>query len=86
MLRSFVILALLSLAPGSTAAPAPPAAWQWPVDVPHVMLRPFIAPATAYASGHRGIDLDTENGSLYAPADGVVHFAGTVVDRPVLSI
>lgn len=40
-----------------------------------------------YAAGHRGIDLPAAEGeAVLAPADGVVTFSGTVVDRPVLSI
>lgn len=77
-----VILALL--------APAAPAAgsesrWAWPVRGAHQILRPFIAPATRYAAGHRGIDIAT-SGTVYAPADAVVQFSGFVVDRPVLSL
>ena len=60
--------------------------WQWPVDAPHTIVRQFIAPESPYASGHRGIDIDAPGGTVYAPTDGVVHFAGTVVDRPVLSL
>lgn len=60
--------------------------WAWPVDTPRSVLRPFIAPATPYAAGHRGIDIRAPAGTVFAPADGVVHFAGMVVDRPVLSI
>ena len=63
---------------------APP--WDWPVDPPHSIVRPYLAPETPYAAGHRGVDLAAPGGAIYAPADGVVHFAGTVVDRPVLSI
>ena len=63
---------------------APP--WNWPVDPPHVVVRPYLAPESPYAAGHRGVDLAAPGGVVYAPADGVVHFAGTVVDRPVLSI
>ncbi|WP_284300402.1 M23 family metallopeptidase [Homoserinibacter gongjuensis] len=40
-----------------------------------------------YASGHRGIDIRAAAGDeVRSPADGIVHFAGIVVDRPVLSI
>ena len=86
MLRSIVAVALMLLVPASAASAAPRPAWDWPVDPPKVLVRQFIAPATAYSSGHRGVDLATASGSVYAPADGVVHFAGVVVDRPVLSI
>ena len=76
MLRTLVLATVIFSA-------VPP--WGWPVDPPHEVVRPFIAPATRYAAGHRGIDVAAA-GAVYAPADGVVHFAGVVVDRPVLSI
>ena len=63
------------------------ALWSGPVPAPHAIARPFIAPATPYATGHRGIDIRAPAGvEVRAPADGVVHFAGFVVDRPVISI
>ncbi|MCP2030574.1 murein DD-endopeptidase MepM/ murein hydrolase activator NlpD [Okibacterium sp. HSC-33S16] len=68
---------------GASAGPR----WLWPVDGERAVLRPFEAPATPYAAGHRGVDLRAlPTAVLVAPADGVVSFAGTVVDRPVLSI
>jgi len=67
----------------STADPR----WRWPVPPPHVITRPFIAPATPYGPGHRGADISADPGAeVLAPADGTVSFAGVVVDRPVISI
>ncbi|WP_170206102.1 M23 family metallopeptidase [Klugiella xanthotipulae] len=61
--------------------------WQLPVIAPLRVSRPFIAPEHRYAAGHRGVDLAvTEAAPVTAPAAGVVHFVGLVVDRPVLSI
>ncbi|KQW08464.1 hypothetical protein ASC66_00130 [Leifsonia sp. Root4] len=61
--------------------------WSWPLAAPRAVLRPFQAPATRYSAGHRGIDIEADAGTeLFAPADGVVHFSGRVVDRSVLSI
>jgi murein DD-endopeptidase MepM/ murein hydrolase activator NlpD len=37
-------------------------------------------------AGHRGVDLSASEGAVHSPADGVVVFVGTVVDRPVLTI
>ena len=63
------------------------AVWAWPVADPIVIARPYVAPATPYGAGHRGVDLHAAEGAeIRSPADGVVHFAGVVVDRPVLSI
>lgn len=76
------MLALLGAAVDVTAP-----LWAWPIAPPHVVERPFVAPASAYSAGHRGIDIRaTADGVVRAPADGVVHFSGVVVDRPVLSI
>ncbi|MCU1425021.1 MAG: family metallopeptidase [Microbacteriaceae bacterium] len=75
---------LAAVAAASVSAEDPQ--WSWPVAPPHAILRPFIAPATAYAAGHRGIDIAFTGTTVTAPADGVVHFSGVVVDRPVLSI
>jgi murein DD-endopeptidase MepM/ murein hydrolase activator NlpD len=81
-----LVIALPCTMPADTASGATPA-WLWPLSAPHTIVRPFIAPETAYSAGHRGIDIAATEGSIVsAPADGVVFFAGVVVDRPVLSI
>ena len=61
--------------------------WSWPIAPPHTIERPFVAPATLYGAGHRGIDIAAAaDAVVVAPDDGVVFFVGVVVDRPVLSI
>lgn len=76
------------LAPGR--APVARGDWAWPLRGSHDILRPFIAPSTEYSAGHRGIDIAAganQSGlEVLAPEDGVVHFAGVVVDRGVLSV
>ncbi len=58
--------------------------WTWPT-APVQIVRPFAAPAHAYGAGHRGIDLAAD-GAVRAPADGVIAYSGTVVDRGILTI
>ena len=92
--RMLGLLLLVGFAVGGSPAPAaagPPVAqlgtWSWPVSGAHALARPYVAPAGPYAAGHRGIDIRAPVGAaVLAPADGIVHFAGFVVDRPVLSL
>lgn len=92
ILGSLVLVAAPPTAHAAPAAPATPTVsaasgtWLWPVAAPHPIVRPFVAPATPYSSGHRGIDIGSPGTDVRAPAAGVVSFAGVVVDRPVLSI
>lgn len=76
-----------ALQPGGRAAPGGAGTWLWPVEPRPEVLEEFRAPATRYGPGHRGLDLEASPGvQIRAPADGVVAFAGTVVDRPVVSV
>jgi murein DD-endopeptidase MepM/ murein hydrolase activator NlpD len=62
-------------------------AWSWPVAPPFGIVRDYLAPAHAYGPGHRGIDIALRGEtSVRAPDDGVVAFAGRVVDRNVVTI
>ena len=81
----------------SAATPADPdsaitqsgqAQWSWPLSPKPSVLRTFDPPDKPWLSGHRGVDLGpTHDGApVTAPSDGVVTFAGVVVDRPVLTI
>ncbi len=82
--------AIAALEPGSSVRPHSSendAAWRWPLDGPRTVTAPYRAPAHAYGAGHRGIDIAGVPGQeVRAPADGVVAFRGTVVDRPLLTI
>lgn len=60
--------------------------WVRPID-PWVLERTFEAPATRFSAGHRGIDLTASPGTPVLAVDtGTVTFAGTVVDRPLISL
>ena len=60
--------------------------WRWPLSGEQLVLRAFAAPVQPWSAGHRGVDLRAWETEVVAPADGVVRYAGWVVDRPVLSI
>jgi murein DD-endopeptidase MepM/ murein hydrolase activator NlpD len=69
---------------GRSGLPAP--TLQAPL-APFLTVRLFDRPAAPWASGHRGIDLPAAEGDQIAsPGDGVVTFAGTVVDRGVVTV
>lgn len=70
--------------PASAGATPPHLAW--PVKTV-VIQRAFVAPSGPYSAGHRGIDLDASAGDqIFSPVDGIVLFAGRVVDRKVLTL
>lgn len=63
--------------------------WSWPLEPTPEVMRPFDRPAQRWERGHRGVDLSPGVGPpvpVLSPDDGVISFAGTVVDRGVLSI
>jgi murein DD-endopeptidase MepM/ murein hydrolase activator NlpD len=84
MLRLAALVVVGAAATGVVGAPAP--FWTWPT-ASHLVERGSEAPATPYTAGHRGIDVAAEEGdAVRAVDDGVVAFAGVVVDRGVVAI
>lgn len=76
-------------APTGDVAPAragdpPTTLYAMPAD--GAVLRLFVRPAVRWGPGHRGVDVASSDGAVVAPADGVVTWAGHVVDRGVLTI
>mgnify|MGYP001627511986 CR=1 FL=1 len=70
-------LAIAALGLPARAAAAPPPTYVPPVDAP--VVDPFRPPATAWASGNRGLEYGTAPGTpVHAAADGTVAFAGEV--------
>jgi len=61
--------------------------WDWPLRPEPAVLAPADLPTAPWQPGHRGVDLAAAEGQqVLAPADGVVSFAGTVVDRGVVTV
>lgn len=76
---------LAALRMASQSSPA--VRYSWPLPEPVTVQRPFDDPARPWLAGHRGADLAGSSGQqVLAAADGVVAFAGTVVDRGVVSL
>lgn len=59
--------------------------FRWPVD--GRVVRPFDPPPQPWLSGHRGVDLAAAAGTtIRAAGPGVVHFAGRIAGRGVVSV
>ena len=74
-------------APTAPTAPTARTAWRPPVDGPPQVTRPFVAPASPYGPGHRGVDLAAPpQARVLAAAAGQVTFAGSVAGRGVVVV
>jgi len=73
---------------GSSPPPTAPApAFELPLPGDARVVHPFAAPASLFGPGHRGVDLAADvDAVVRAPAAGTVAFAGTVVDRGVVTV
>ena len=99
---SVVLAVLLLLAAGSSAGAAPSrgtaarAAASRTLPSPDVIapvlngidvIRQFERPGHDWSAGHRGVDLAADVGApVVSSVDGIVTFAGTVVDRGVVTV
>ncbi|WP_405167862.1 peptidoglycan DD-metalloendopeptidase family protein [Nocardia sp. NBC_01499] len=80
-----VLVLLTGAEPVATAAPV--GRFGWPLQPRPTVLRRFDKPAQDWLPGHRGVDLAGAPGqAVLAAGDGIVVFAGTVADKPVVSI
>jgi murein DD-endopeptidase MepM/ murein hydrolase activator NlpD len=80
-----MVLSTASAEAGSAADPARD--WSWPLSPRPAVVRGFTLGRYAWSAGHRGVDLATRHDApVLAPADGVVTFVRTIVNRPVLVI
>jgi len=87
LVTGLLVLIVTTQLPATSARGAIADTWSWPVAPPWRIERSYVAPPTAYGVGHRGIDLAVAlETPVLAPAPGIILFAGTVVDRGVISI
>lgn len=78
---------LLLPQPGHAIGASSQSAWRLPLGSPLRISAPYDLANGPFQAGHRGIDMPTATAAqVTSPTNGVVSFAGTVVDRPVLSI
>ena len=88
-LASLISLSLLICLQAAAAANSslPVGNWNPPLEPPVRLVNQYRQPNSDYSAGHRGVDyLVTLDQPILAPADGKVWFAGTVAQRPVLSL
>ena len=64
----------------------PPEIWAKPIPFFQVEHQ-FLAPASLYGSGHRGLDFVLEGDqNILAPTSGLITFSGSVVNRNIVTI
>lgn len=79
------LAAVVSVEPDAMAGPG--GRYGWPLQPRPSVVRRFDKPVHDWLPGHRGVDLAGTSGQLVlAAGDGIVVFAGTVADKPVVSI
>jgi murein DD-endopeptidase MepM/ murein hydrolase activator NlpD len=81
------VAVLLGAVAERPVAAAPTGQFGWPLQPRPSVERRFDKPEHDWLPGHRGVDLAGAPGqAVLAAGDGIVVFAGTVADKPVVSI
>ncbi|MGU3294283.1 peptidoglycan DD-metalloendopeptidase family protein [Williamsia sp. M5A3_1d] len=86
------VVAMLGVAivavPGpSRAEGLTPGGYGWPLSPRPAVVRGFDPPAARWLAGHRGVDLaSAPSAPVVSAGAGVVHFAGVVAGKPVVSV
>ncbi|EAP97757.1 hypothetical protein JNB_19843 [Janibacter sp. HTCC2649] len=61
--------------------------WSWPLTPRPAVLAPYVAPASTYGPGHRGIDVAARQGQeVHAVEAGVVTHVGVIAGRGTISV
>ncbi|MBT0568376.1 M23 family metallopeptidase [Williamsia sp. CHRR-6] len=89
-----ILLAAIGLTvtpPWAVGAPPIPGGYGWPLSPRPTVVRGFDPPAQRWLAGHRGVDLAPTGGlgtgsAVLAAGVGVVHFAGSVGGKSVVSV
>lgn len=75
--------------PSTSTSPVvlPRGRWVWPLAPRPAVARPFAAPTSRYAAGHRGVDLAAHQGQPVLAVDaGTVTHVGVIAGRGTVSV
>lgn len=86
-LVAVLLVAIVAVPGASRAEGLTPGGYRWPLSPRPEVVRGFDPPAKRWLAGHRGVDLAAATGApVFSAGSGVVHFAGVVAGKPVVSV
>src|SRR4051812_26590781 len=82
------LLALLQAALPPPASPDPRQySWEWPLEPPVRVVRPFAPPSAPWLPGHRGVDLAAQpRQQIFSVGPGTITFARDLAGRGVSTV